>query len=498
MVTIDDHGAAAARTAVRADRLFSEVQASLSNGSSIDSGWIDMRDVSKYQITYFGSAALSLVIESREQDSGSADLSTPATYSGTFYLADLPVRQRFMRFILTNSTGSAVTNAILAIGGIYGGVDGASVFPIEIPPSQFSPAMLVQAVLRGKDPFDAFQNVGVNGAGALLQSDFGTEVARGLYSGYGINIKFGRNPVINTTSTPEDVYNGGGEYTGFNATANENIAVASASANDVGTLVSSGTATGGSTTTLVDTGATFITDGVAARDTVMLDSVGYHGHVKSVDSETQITVYGWSNGSSDDYAVVSGVTYRVATPASTGASVLRLQRLLNADLEQQTPAYVILNGTSTVTATGDYMRCDTGYVVGAGSGGKNAGEITVNQATTTSNVFCVIPTFGRTTIGCSTIPTGKVGIIKVTDVRITRASGAAGSATVVLYQREQGSNAFYAREVWEASTGGTSPRRKEGGLILPPGTDFKFTVEEVSDNGTVCEVEAEYYEVDES
>ena len=62
---------------------------------------------------------------------------------------------------------------------------------------------------------------------------------------------------------PQDIWANGGEYTGVNATANENIQVFSADANDTGSLVSSGTATGGSTTTLVDSGADFVSDGVS-------------------------------------------------------------------------------------------------------------------------------------------------------------------------------------------------------------------------------------------
>ena len=477
--------------------LFSESQASLANGADIDSGWINMETVSKYQVSYFGSAALSLSIESREADSGAAELITPANYSGVFYLADLPVRQKWMKFVLTNSTGSAVTDAVMAIKGIYGGVDGASVFPIEIAPSQFSPAMLVQAVLRGQDPFNNFKSVGVNQAGALLSSDFGTEVARGLYPGYAISRKFGRNTDIDTTTTPEDIYNGGSVYTGFNATANENIAVVSSDANDTGTLVSSGTTTGGSTTTVIDSSGTFVTDSVTVNDVVLLDGSGYHGFVKSIDSETQLTVYTWLNGNTENYAAVTGLSYRIARAGSTGGGVLRLSRLLNADFEEQTTAYVILNGTSTVTLTGDYMRCSTCRVINAGSSEHNEGNITVNQATTTANVFAVIPPYGRTTIGASTIPTGKNGVMKSIQVGITRANGSLGSATIIMYVRERGSNAFTALQFFELSTSSPITRKLLGGDLLTPGTDFKFTVEDVSDNNTVAEVDCEYYLIDE-
>lgn len=476
--------------------LFSDIHPSLINGADIDSGWINMEAISKYQISYFGSAALSLSIESREADTGSAELITPAVYSGVFYLSSLPVRQKWMRFVLTNDTGSTVTGAVLAVKGIYGGVDGASVFPLEISPSQFSPAQLTQSVITGKDPFGTYRNVGINQVGALLNSDFGTEVARGLYDGYAISRKFGRNTDIDTTTTPEDIYNGGSVYTGFNATSNENIAVVSSDANDTGSEVSSGTSTGGSATTIIDTAATFVTDSVVVGDVVLLDGSGYHGFVASIDSEIQLTVYVWINGNTENYEAVSGISYRVARATSTGAGVLRLSKLLNEDYEQQTTAYVILNGTSTVTLTGDYMRCSTGRVINAGASQHNEGSITVNQATTTANIFAVIPPYGRTTIGASSIPKGKNAVMKSIQVGITRANGSLGSATVIMYVRERGSNSFTALQFYELSTSSPITRKLLGGDLLSEGTDFKFTVDNVSDNNTVAEVDCEYYLID--
>lgn len=56
-------------------------------------------------------------------------------------------------------------------------------------------------------------------------------IAQGLIQGETIVNKFGRNPDIDTASTPEDVWNGGGEYTGFPSSA-ETVNCVSSSAND--------------------------------------------------------------------------------------------------------------------------------------------------------------------------------------------------------------------------------------------------------------------------
>lgn len=112
-------------------------------------------------------------------------------------------------------------------------------------------------------------------------TDFLTHVALGQVPDHSINVKFGRNSDIDT-GTPEDVWAGGGTYTGFNATSHESIQALSADANDVGTLRSSGTATGGSAVTLTDAGADFVTtDSVAVGDLLINDTLGgtwsYHG-----------------------------------------------------------------------------------------------------------------------------------------------------------------------------------------------------------------------------
>jgi hypothetical protein len=214
---------------ITSEDLFSNTQASLADTASIDTGWIDMNAVSKYQLSYKGSAALSLSIESRPGASGSADLTTPAPYTGTFYLATLPVRQRWMRFILTNDTGGAVTDVTLAVKAIYGGLEGASVFPLEIAPSQFSPAALTQSVVIGKDTGGNYQNMSVNQAGSIVTDDFAREVARGTQTGYTLWNKFGYNEDIDSAAD-ETIWAPGGIFSRM--TSAETLTVVSSSAND--------------------------------------------------------------------------------------------------------------------------------------------------------------------------------------------------------------------------------------------------------------------------
>lgn len=71
-------------------------------------------------------------------------------------------------------------------------------------------------------------------AGYLLGADFNLAVVKGLVPGHSSLHKFGRNPDIDTASGFEVIWNGGGSYTGFDATGAEIVTV-SGGANDVAT-----------------------------------------------------------------------------------------------------------------------------------------------------------------------------------------------------------------------------------------------------------------------
>jgi len=476
--------------------IYSDYQATLANGAEIDSGWIDMGSVDKLQFTE-KSDTIGLTFETYSRaDVAQTPLSTSTIRDASFSLANTAVRQRYMRFKVVNNTGGVVNEVSLELKASYGSSDKLSVFPLKDQPTAFSQAGLMQSVNIGQDPSGSYVSAQVNEAGAALVAAFGTEVARGLYTGYAIRNHFGHNHDIDTGSSPEDIIHGGGTYTGFNAIANENIEVFSASANDAGSVASSGTATGGSATTLVDTGATFVTDSIAVGDVVLNDSQGYHGFVTVIDSETQLTVFRMNDGAGIVHTNASGDTYRVVKSTSTGAAVIRLESLLDVNDDEQTPAYVVMNGTTGVIATGNYFRCSRVRVIHSGSLDVNAGEITVRQETTTANIFALMDTVGRSEMALDTVPRGKTAIIKDVRASIVRASGGAGSGNIILFSREKGGS-WNAREVFGIQTGANVDQSFVGGLVLEAGTDFKLTVQDVSDNNTEADGSFEYFLIDE-
>lgn len=332
-----------------------------------------------------------------------------------------------------------------------------------------------------------------NEGGALITADFGTEVSRGTVSGYDVITKFGRNGDIDTASG-EDVWAGGGTYTGFNATGNENIEVFSSDVDDQGALEDSGTATGGTSTTLIDSGGDFVTDGVAVGDILVNDTKFAHGTITAVTSTT-ITVFRMDDGSTRIITNEPGDAYRVVDINDTGAALIRLGFLLDEDFVPQDPEYVILNGTTGVTVTGNFMRCSRAAVIAAGSSGQNEGTITIRQATTTANVFAQVPTSGQTTIGAYTVPAGKIALVKRIRVAMVRSNGSAGSATASANVRPKG-QAWRSVRVFEISDSNSADFTQVGADTLFAGTDVKFTIDQVSDNNTIVDGAFEFFLID--
>lgn len=234
------------------------------------------------------------------------------------------------------------------------------------------------------------------------------EIGEGTIEGKSFVHKFGRNPNIPNAATFEALWNKGDTYTGFDCVVAETLETFSSLAADTGTLLSSGTLTAdGGEIYVRDSSATFISDGVAAGDIVINDTSLAHSIIKSVNSETEIETYPCST----DFLPRTGEEYRVATTASTGAAVVRLDFLLDGDLLNETSEYIILNGVTGVDTVGTYMRHARGKVVlGATKTIANAGSLTTRQKITTANITMFMPIgFGSTMVAGYTIPADKRG-----------------------------------------------------------------------------------------
>lgn len=289
-------------------------------------------------------------------------------------------------------------------------------------------------------------------------------LSKGLITGFSIVEKFGENPDIDTT-TFEYIWDGGGVYVAptqarLHDVVSDNIA-------DEGTVLSSGTATGGSLTTLIDTTATFSTDTVAAGDVILNDTNMDLGTVISVDSETQLTVRMFMPTNGDQGgANAIGDSYRIVTNASTGASIFWISGLSASFTKQE--EFVVLNGTTDVETANTYIRQSRARVYGPGTTGA-VGTIT-STAQTDATVTCqIIDGNNQTQMAIDTIPVGKTGFMIEWWGSLSRAV----AATSIIHLRigTLAGISYLIQPRAMNSTGNTGFSHKNKSHLIPGGTD---------------------------
>ena len=314
--------------------------------------------------------------------------------------------------------------------------------------------------------------------GRVLTTDFYTEASLGNAKGASVVHIYGLNSDIDTASGFETVWSGGGDYTGHDATAAETLEVFSSSANDTGTILSSGTATGGSRTTLIDTAATFVTDGVAINDIVLNDTQLDLGVVTAV-TETQITLL-----ITEGLVVnASGDAYRIVTAGSTGTAAVNLELLLDGNLANETNEYIVLNGTTPVDTVGTYRRHSRVKAFGAGA---NVGTITVRQKTTTANITALVPIGTNASLSSIyTVPSDKQAFLVSWFTSLAKKQTA--SSSVRLMNRPPNCTPTILEELTISSTGTSAIQRdyRAPKNSLSPGTDIKIMADTDTNNSGV-------------
>lgn len=299
------------------------------------------------------------------------------------------------------------------------------------------------------------------------------EVAKGTVSDARARHKFGALADADPVTGGVPVWTVDGAYPwAALAGAGETLQI-SGGATDVGTLLSSGTAdSGSSATTLVDASATFSSDGVAAGDLLIDDTAARAYSVSSVDSETQITILeaDLGSGTARD-AELDGIAYRIATPASTGASVIAVFGHDGSSVEAS--ECVILNGATDVETTGSYRRVYRSVVLGAGSNGLNDAAIDIQDNGATTTVAEIRAGYSQTEMAVWSVPAGNT-------YYMTQVGGSEGSdkrAAFSIYWRPPG-GVFRPANGSLSANGDTPPPLTFGGLplVFPERSDIECRV----------------------
>lgn len=332
-----------------------------------------------------------------------------------------------------------------------------------------------QARKIGTDDLEAIKLSGKLPSGTdydgTLVKDINLERSKGNVDGESHMSKYGENPDIDTASGFEYIWDAGGTYVPPTQARLHNVT--SDSGSDDGNTVSSGTATGGSTMTLIDTGATFVSDGVSVGDVVLNDTNVTIAIVGAVTSETVITFNNTIRDPEvglDTRAVVAGDEYRIVTDASVGASVMFIMGLSASFLDQR--EFVVLDGTNVVATTKTWPRQFRARVFASGATG--AVGIITSTAQTDGTVSCqIIDGNNQSLMSIYTVPIDKIGYI-------TRWWGSMSkrqtAVSVVRMRAGQMNGIGYVLQTRAISTTGSSDFNHSwsttGPLILPGGADI--------------------------
>ena len=251
---------------------------------------------------------------------------------------------------------------------------------------------------------------------------------------------------------------------------NDSLDIVSDNAFDTGLIVSSGIADGGTDKKIHCIGKLFTSD-VLPGDILVNDTLGIYGFVTIVASDS-LTVDRMIGDIEGKYKNELGNSFRVITANSSGASVVKLSRLLDQDFNQQVDAFVVLNGLTPVTTiNSNYIRNSMAEVIKSASSTANVGNISCLHGT--DQMWQIQPQRAKTAICADTVPNGYWLHLIDLQAYLTRVTGQAASCTMVFESKYYGSN--YQTDIYAVINNnyGYHPAEQQK-IYLPPKSQFRW------------------------
>lgn len=197
---------------------------------------------------------------------------------------------------------------------------------------------------------------------------------------------------------------------------------------------------------------------------------------------------GQPTGAAETLEISSSSDLDTVTSGS-GAWTVEISNLLDGDKAKMPNIVVALDGNPAGAGSwvslgaALYTRGTRIRVLTGGSGGSNAGVITLRHTTTTTNIFGVVPIgANRTALAAYTVPEGYTLLMDGLLMQMTRTLGGAGSAQMSFRARKEG-NVFETVVPPEISD--HQDYVLQGSYIFTQKTDIKARCEDASANGTI-------------
>lgn len=178
------------------------------------------------------------------------------------------------------------------------------------------------------------------------------------------------------------------------------------------------------------------------------------------------------------------------TLAGTGLQTIRITGLLTSTSTDFTTEDINMNGILGAVSSNTWYRVIFAKGLTYGTGGTNAGSITIRHTVTVVDVFISFPPgFGCGQLGAITVPQGKQMFIEAIYVAIVRNNGSNGSALFTLRTKPNtetwDGNAIAA---YNLSTQSAINPPLKFPIIIEENTDLVGRIDSVSDNGTQASI----------
>lgn len=177
----------------------------LAGGASFTGDYVDVSYTTAVVVACKADVAGTLYMEFSRSGTGTADSTlTYAVTGGINEVHRLTVTRPFYRSRFVNGSSAQSTFELTTMVGDYASLSA----PLNLSLGQDADAIAVRV------------------------KDTETDIAEGKRAGYILVNKFGRNSNVSTADVPEDIWEGGGVYTGFPLGSAELVTVSSTDAND--------------------------------------------------------------------------------------------------------------------------------------------------------------------------------------------------------------------------------------------------------------------------
>lgn len=180
-------------------------------------------------------------------------------------------------------------------------------------------------------------------------------------------------------------------------------------------------------------------------------------------------------------AVVEVISDSVAddgSPAGTGARTIAVEGL-DANYEPIREV-LTMNGTTAVQGSALFFRINAAYVVTAGSGKTNAGNITIRDASAGATRSYIQAGLSIATVGVWTVPAGSSMVAQGWMITTRDASGATGQADIEFWSTKDGVRSLS----WAAVVSGTLTADFTLPHLWAEKTDVEVVVSRVQNNNT--------------